>query len=226
MSIFQHVGSVTNIARQIARGDTAFDASIVTTQNGTVGLNYTQSAIAGGIILRTGTLAGAANDVLVDAATVVNAISINDYERATAGSQFRLRVINSATTQTITLTAGAGITLSGVMTIATNTWREFLLQVIASAVPSIQTGSTTNASAQVQLVGFNGNIFLNHTNSGNLIEPGMFVTGAGVPALTTVLGITPEGLLTLSANATATASGVTLTFTPNVLVTNIGSGTI
>lgn len=226
MTIFQHVGSVGEIARQVNRGDTPFDPTIVTVQNGTVGLSYTGSAIAGGVILRTGTLAGAANDLLVDAATVINAVSINDYQRAASGAQFRLRVINSATTQTITLTGGTGITFSGVVTLATNTWRDFLVQIVAGTAPTIQVGSTTNASAAVQLVGANGNIFQNHTNSGNLIEPGMLVTGTGIAASATVLGITPEGALTLSGNSSATASGVTLSFFPTIIVTNLGSGTI
>lgn len=226
MSLFQPAGNVGNIARQMARGDTAFDASVVTTANSTAAISYSLAAIAGGVILRTGTLAGGTNDVLTDANTVINAVSITDYARASAGSQWRLRIINSNTTQTITLTGGTGITFSGTVTIATNTWREFLIQVVAESLPTIQVGSTTNASAAVQLVGANGNQFLNHTNAGNLVEPGMLVTGTGIPASTTVLGITPEGLLQLSANSTATASGVSLSFFPTVIVTNIGSGTI
>jgi len=42
------------------------------------------------------------------------------------------------------------------------------------------------------------------------VAPGQFVTGAGIPALTTILSII-AGVVTLSAAASATASGVTLT---------------
>lgn len=226
MTIFQHVGSVGEIARQVARGDTAFDPSIITTQNGTVGLSYSGSAIAGGVILRTGTLAGAANDLFVDSNTVVSAVSISDYQRASAGSQFRLRIINSNTSQVITLTGGTGITLNGTMTLATNTWREVLIRVVAGAPPTVQVGSTTNATNTVQLVGVNGNPYFNHLNNGNIIEVGMLVTGTGIQAGTTVSGITPEGLLTISQNANATGSNTTLSFFPVVTIDNLGSGTI
>ncbi|NCY01527.1 MAG: hypothetical protein EBX36_01105, partial [Planctomycetia bacterium] len=46
------------------------------------------------------------------------------------------------------------------------------------------------------------------------LVPGMAVAGAGIPANTTILSVDSKTRITLSANATATAAGVSLTFTP------------
>lgn len=64
--------------------------------------------------------------------------------------------------------------------------------------------STTNGSPVVTLTGVNGN-----DNVGLIVGGG--VTGAGIPAATTVISIYGR-TITLSANATATALDVTLTF--------------
>jgi hypothetical protein len=59
---------------------------------------------------------------------------------------------------------------------------------------------------------------------------GAFVSGTGIPAGTTVLGITQGqgGTLgvTLSANATATNSNVALTFSSQITVYSTGSGAL
>lgn len=64
------------------------------------------------------------------------------------------------------------------------------------------TGNTTSASATVASV-----------SSLTGLEVGMTVTGAGIPAATTIITITNSGgdSITLSGNATATATGVALT---------------
>jgi hypothetical protein len=64
------------------------------------------------------------------------------------------------------------------------------------------------------------------------ITPGQIVTGTGINAGTTVLGVTqgPGGVtgVTLSANATATsaAGGVPLTFSPNIRIDGLRSSTL
>lgn len=219
MSLFQPVGNVQNIARSLQKGDTQTDGSVINIVTGATGQTVTGAQLAGGIITRTGTLGGAANDTFPSAADIIAAVSSED-KRPSNNTQWRLRYINVATGQTITVLAGTGVTLTGTMTIATATWREFLIELVATTAPFIGTGTTTNASASVQM----SSDFVNHSTSGPRIEPGMLVSGTGIQAGSTVLGITPEGLLTLS--LTASASGtVALTFSPRVIITNIGGGT-
>lgn len=219
MSLFQPVGQVQNIARSLQKGDTQTDGSVITVVTGATGQTVSGAALASGIITRTGTLGGAANDTFPSAADIIAAVSSED-KRPSNNTQWRLRYINVATGQTITILAGTGVTLTGTMTIATATWREFLIELRSTLLPQIIGGNTTNGSAIVQLVNTD-----NHRNGAPLIEPGMLVTGTGIPASTTVLGVTPEGVITLSANATATGSNVALTFNPTVVITNIGGGT-
>lgn len=71
-------------------------------------------------------------------------------------------------------------------------------------VQTVKKVNTTTGSPIVTLTGVNGN-----DNVG--IIPGGFVTGAGIPASTTVLSIAGR-TVTLDKNATATASNVSLTF--------------
>jgi flagellar hook protein FlgE len=78
----------------------------------------------------------------------------------------------------------------------------------ASFTPGVTTlaGSSTTAGTAVVTV----------TNTTGLAL-GDTVTGAGIPAGTTIIGITAPNTITLSANATATASPVTLTATSSAL---------
>ena len=69
----------------------------------------------------------------------------------------------------------------------------------AVSLPTGVTGSTTSASPNITV------------SSGVGIVAGLNVSGAGIPAGATVVSITGTAMV-ISANATATASGVTLTF--------------
>lgn len=71
-------------------------------------------------------------------------------------------------------------------------------------VKTTKKANTTSGSAIITLTGVSGN-----DNIGIVV--GGAVTGSGIPASTTVLSISGR-TVTLSANATATASDVTLTF--------------
>ena len=77
---------------------------------------------------------GATALTLPSAAALYNALSIN-------GLQYRLRIINT-NGGTLTLTAGAGCTVTGTLTLATNTWREF--DVTISGPPSNPTAKWNN----------------------------------------------------------------------------------
>jgi hypothetical protein len=55
-----------------------------------------------------------------------------------------LRIINENTTQTITVTTNTGWTLTGTMTIATNTFRDFVVNLTslsAATLTSVGTGT-------------------------------------------------------------------------------------
>jgi hypothetical protein len=81
-------------------------------------------------------------------------------------------------------------------------WKYFSFSEISiKLTDSSQTGNTSNGSAVVT----------NLTNTSQLVR-GMQVTGTGIPANTTIASINSATQITLSANATATGTGVALTF--------------
>lgn len=53
------------------------------------------------------------------------------------GTSWLLRVINGQGTGTLTITAGGGVTLTGTMTVAANTFRDFICTVTATGTPAI-----------------------------------------------------------------------------------------
>lgn len=82
---------------------------------------YTAAELVGGLILRDPT-GGNRSDVSPTAALIVGAVTA-----AIATSSFEFIIRNTAdAAETITLTAGAGVTLSGTMTIAQNNSKRFL----------------------------------------------------------------------------------------------------
>jgi hypothetical protein len=54
------------------------------------------------------------------------------------GVTWQLRLINTATTQTLTVTTNTGWTLGGTQTVATNTWRDFVVTITSATTASIQ----------------------------------------------------------------------------------------
>jgi hypothetical protein len=74
------------------------------------------------------------SDVTPSAALIVAAIP-----NAVVGSVFEFVIINEAdAAETITVTAGATVTLSGTMTIAQNNQRRFRAQVTAIGTPAVR----------------------------------------------------------------------------------------
>lgn len=215
------IGNPENVARTLKKGDLLAEGAAPQTLNGAAGLTVTPLALVSGIVFRTGTLAGAANDTFPTADQIIAAASPDAAHRVGKGTQWRVRYINVATTQTITNIAAAnsGVSIVGTATIATATWREYLLEVLAPSPPQILAGSTTNANPTVTITG-------NAIPLSVLLEPGMAVSGTGIQAGTTILGINSDAnSITLSLNANATGAGVSLTFVPTVSITNIGGGT-
>lgn len=71
-------------------------------------------------------------------ATRTAALMIADIPNAAVGQTWRLRVINGQGTGTLTITAGTGVTLTGTMTVAANTWRDFVCTYTAAGAITIQ----------------------------------------------------------------------------------------
>lgn len=93
---------------------------------------YTAAQLLGGLILRD-PAGGARSDVTPTAALIIAAIT-----QAGVGNSFEFTIRNTAdAAETITVTAGTGVTLSGTMTIAQNNSKRFLCVVTASTTVTI-----------------------------------------------------------------------------------------
>ena len=83
--------------------------------------------IVAGIMNRPGAPAGAVTETTDTAVNIIAALPNTIPQDGTF--QFIIRYINNALGQTVTWTAGAGVTVVGTATMATNTWRDFLVTV-------------------------------------------------------------------------------------------------
>ncbi|CAB3720143.1 hypothetical protein LMG22037_04693 [Paraburkholderia phenoliruptrix] len=61
------------------------------------------------------------------------------------GITWQLRVINVATTQTLTMTTNTGWTLAGTMTVSTTTFRDFVVTITSATTASLQAVGSGNA---------------------------------------------------------------------------------
>jgi hypothetical protein len=106
---------------------------------------YQTTALASGVI-PAALITGCMENVLVSSgATALTLPSAAQLYAALSmpGLQYRLRIINT-NAGTLTVTAGTGITVTGSLTLATNTWREFdvtLNGANAATFKSVGTGT-------------------------------------------------------------------------------------
>jgi hypothetical protein len=117
---------------QLMVDDELFSKSTPATITTAGNVTYTAAQLLGRLILRDP--AGAArSDVTPTAALIVAAI-----KHCNIGSSFEFTVHNDADAdETITVTAGTGVTLIGTMTIAQNNSKRFLARVTAVASPAV-----------------------------------------------------------------------------------------
>lgn len=107
------------------------------TVNATTGTTLTAAQVTGSgtgnaVINRTGSNSGGFNDVTPAASAIIAAIpgcGVNTY--------FRFLMYNNGTGQTQTVTAGSGVTVTGVATTANNTTHEFTGVVTSIASPAV-----------------------------------------------------------------------------------------
>lgn len=104
----------------------------VTTKTTASAVTYTAAEFLGGLILRDPNGAGR-SDVTPTAALLIAAMP-----GVAVGNSFRFVIRNTAdAAETITLTAGSNVTLSGTMTIAQNNSKEFLAVVTSTSAVTI-----------------------------------------------------------------------------------------
>lgn len=113
-------------------GGKVIRGATVTTSSTAGAVTYTAAQIIGGLILRDPNGAGR-SDVTPTATLIVNEIAA-----CKVGSSFEFTIRNTAdAAETITVTAGTGVTLSGTMTIAQNNSKRFLVVVTAVSSPAV-----------------------------------------------------------------------------------------
>ena len=108
-----------------------WQAAVYNAATNTASFTATQSQIMGAeetVLALTG-IAGAGVALTLPTAAVMQATMTPT--QAVVGSTTLLRIINVATTQTVTVTTASGWTLNGTMTIATATWRDFIISISA-----------------------------------------------------------------------------------------------
>jgi hypothetical protein len=212
MSLLKPVVYDAGMQRQVAPGDAVGAGEAIDTSMVTVGaMTILAANILAGIIQRGGAQGGGFVDT-TDTSTNLLA-GMAQGAGIQNGTSFRFIISNlAATGQTETIAGGTGVTASGILTIATGSWAEFLLTVVNGTAGSIQTAATVNGSA----------VITGMTQAAtNAIAPGMLVTGTGIPAAATILSVQAGVGFTLSANATATNNPVALTFLPTMTLKRV-----
>lgn len=114
------------VAARVGIGACAYNTNAATAAG-----TLTAANISGGndsvVLALTGTFAGVANMQLPTVASVVAAVPLLQ-----VGQSYIMRVINVAAGFTLTITTNTGWTISGTAaTIATATWREFIVTITA-----------------------------------------------------------------------------------------------
>ena len=237
MSLFRPTGMTGEVMDRrimpgdlVAGGENILAGSISTAGSGTL----TGVAIGTGIIRRTGPVGGF-TDTTDTAQNIISSILGGSNQLApdcVPGTSFRLLYINTVA-QAMTFAAGTGVVAgTGTLNVGASAVREYLVTILNTNPIQLLMCGTTNASAAVTF-----NLPMNATSLPELsanglagiafISPGMSVTGTGISAGTTVIGVT-QGVggvtgVTLSANATATNASVALTFGPTVQIDGLFS---
>lgn len=109
---------------------------------------FTTAALAAAATAAAGDLTGAAYVVFTN-----TAINPGTYTTRTAaqmladgllsvGDTYELRIINGQGTGVLTLGNGVGVTLTGTMTMAINSWRDFIVTVTGANAITIQNAGT------------------------------------------------------------------------------------
>jgi len=224
MTVFRAVGQAESpLPRVLSAGDLLLTAEAVGVYNAAGAGTIPAASLITNLLSRTGT--GGVTDTTDTASNLILAMlgqgaylggGANAGLGVQPGAAWRLRYLNT-TAGTITVAGGTGVTISGTATLATGTYRDFLVTCVNGTPGQITPGITTNGSAVV--TGISQTVL-------QQLSVGMNVTGTGIPASTTVIAVnSTAGTVTLSANATASGT-VSLAFFGAFTLTNLGSGSI
>lgn len=115
----------------------------------TASFTATQQQVMSGEVTVLALTGVAGAGVALTLPTVATLLATLTPQQAVVGSTVWLRIINVATTQTVTVTTATGWTLSGTMTIATTTYRDFLVQITAVGVTPTATIQNIGGGATV-----------------------------------------------------------------------------
>lgn len=113
---------------------------------------YTSISQASGTIAPSAVLGACETVLATSGATALTTPSANALYTAGLGAAptmigfiYNLRIINT-NAGTLTLTAGTGVTINGTATIATNTWRDFIVTIAGPNVATWQAVGTGTTS--------------------------------------------------------------------------------
>lgn len=188
-----------------------------------------------GTIYRTGST-GAYTDTFDTAVNILAAMGGDNLgPPILPGHSLKFRIVNSvAFAETLTLGAGIAAGDGVVNTIAASTWRDFLLVCRSPQSPITLVANTTNGSNVITWVLRAGQFALPEgasSLSGNVnIQVGAAVSGTGIAAGARVRGVT-QGVggtigITLTSNATADGTNISVTIGPSFILNSGGSGTL
>lgn len=194
---------------------------------------WTAAQIAAGIITRTGPVGGY-TDTIDSADNIIAALGGNGSADVTQGTTFEVTFINTVA-QAMTLAAGTGITLdtingTGVVNCAASLARTYLFTINNASRLTVQ---QMNYLTTTKVLNFNlttGQVAraLAASNGGGLaITPGMIVSGTSITAGTKVVGlIMGQGGITgvtVDTNTTGTQTNDSVTFSPSITVSSLGT---
>jgi len=123
---------VVSSGQLLVNGEGIFHKTTPATITTAGAATYTTAQLLGRLLLRDPNGAGR-SDVTPTAALIVAAI-----KNCKVGTSFEFTIRNDADmAETITVTAGTGVTLSGTMTIAQSNSKKFLVRVTAVTTPAV-----------------------------------------------------------------------------------------
>lgn len=127
-AMFGLIGGVANLNQVDGNG-------FVTITSSATAVTLTAAGLVAGVLQRTGSPGGGVADTTPTAAQIISALPESAMTDGTY--QFKVRILNNNLGQTITLTAGSGVTVTGTATIATNAWRDFMITIDSPSAVSI-----------------------------------------------------------------------------------------
>jgi hypothetical protein len=204
-----------NMPRLLTRGDVFCSAETIRATDTSTALTITGAILLNSVILCSP--AGAATYTLDSAENIRAALQNATNAALVVGSTWRVTfVITTAQTGSVTSTANTGITVNR-GSIASNGTKAFLVTVVNGTPAQTLVANTTNASAVIT------GMTLAQTSA---LSVGMIVTNSvnGLQG-TTIIGIQPGTGVTLSgnANATSTAPGVAISFSPQFQIDGLAA---